>query len=173
MNDIQDQGGWHQLALSRANADLLIAGLYRLARKWLERDEPEPAEKLLRMIISIDDDAGGASSASSIAASVSLGQVMKSAERFLEAEQLFLRAINRCMQSLKDEHFLFVLSLEEYADLLRRMGMDYDAVAVEARLEIVRHQSIGRSISGDTRSSDSHSSQAPGDSGVMSTITIT
>ncbi|MBX9693824.1 MAG: hypothetical protein K2Z81_15655 [Cyanobacteria bacterium] len=129
-----DDGKWHSLPLTGHSAERLTCELYRLARGWLDRSDKSSAEKLLRMILSIDDEGKGLGTEATVKASLDLAHIMEQTDRYLEAEQYFLRAINRCMHSLTEEHYLFSTALKSYANLLRMMKCDCDAEALEARV---------------------------------------
>src|SRR5262249_28047359 len=129
-----DEGKWHSLPLTGHSAERLTCELYRLARGWIDRADKSSAEKLLRMILSIDDDGKSAASEATFKASLDLAYILEQSERHLEAEQYFLRAINKCMHSLSEEHYLFSSALKSYANLLRMMKCECDAEALEARV---------------------------------------
>ncbi len=132
-----DEGTWHSLPLTGITAERLTCELYRLARGWLDRSDKSSAEKLLRMILAIDDEGKGIGTEATVKAALDLAEILEETDRHLEAEQYFLRAINRCMHSLSEEHYLFTIALRSYANLLRLMKCDCDAAALEARVRII------------------------------------
>ena len=60
-------------------------------------------------------------------------------ERFLEAEQLYVRAIALCLDHLGEHHPVSAEILRDYAMLLRRLHLTNEATVVDLRADEVCH----------------------------------
>jgi hypothetical protein len=129
---------WHTLSPSRPSAEHLIPGLYALARCWHDRGDLAPAEKIYRLILSIDDRVKNISCGEVVLTALDLARLLMETDRLMESEHMFLRAINRCTHCLGQEHSIYALILRTYGQLLRKMNLENEASALEARASEVR-----------------------------------
>lgn len=129
---------WHELSPSKPSAEHLIPGLYALARCWYDRGDHAPAEKIYRLIINIDDRVKDITCMEVVLSALDLARLLKDTDRLMEAEHMYLRAINRCTHCLGQEHSIFAMILRSYGELLRKMSLDKEAVALEARAANLR-----------------------------------
>lgn len=120
---------------SKPSAQHLIPGLYQLAQCWFERGDKAPAEKIYRLILKIDERVNGIDCGEVVLSSFDLAQILANSGRFMEAEHQYLETINRCTQSLGQDHPIFALTLNSYSVLLRKMKLDKQADSMEKRVE--------------------------------------
>jgi len=132
------ENGWHELSPSKPSAEHLIPGLYALARCWYDRGDQAPAEKIYRLIINIDDRVKNITCMEVVLSAYDLARLLMESDRLMEAEHMFLRAINRCTHTLSQEHKVFALILRSYGELLRKMNLDKEARALEERATELR-----------------------------------
>jgi tetratricopeptide (TPR) repeat protein len=124
---------WHELSPTKPSAEHLIPGLYALARCWYDRGDYAPAEKIYRLIINIDDRVKNITCLEVVLSAYDLARLLKDTDRVMESEHMFLRAINRCTHCLSQDHAVFALILRSYGELLRKMKLEKEANALEAR----------------------------------------
>lgn len=131
------ENGWHSLSpspsSSKPSAEHLIPGLYALARCWYERQDYAPAEKIYRLIVSIDDQVKNITCAEVVLSALDLARLLMETDRLMESEHMYLRAINRCTHCLGQDHSVFALILQSYAKLLKQMNLDKEASEIEKR----------------------------------------
>ena len=120
---------------SKPSAQHLIPGLYQLAQCWFERGDKAPAEKIYRLILKIDERVNGIDCGEVVLSSFDLAQILANSGRFMEAEHQYLETINRCTQSLGQDHPIFALTLNSYSVLLRKMKLGKQADSMDRRLE--------------------------------------
>lgn len=134
---------WHAMSSSKPSAEHLIPGLYALARCWFDREDYAPAEKIYRLIINIDDQVKNITCTEVVLSALDLARLLTETERLMEAEHMYLRAINRCTHCLGQDHSVYGSILRSYAELLRMMNLDKEANAMEARAsEAKSHQRV-------------------------------
>ena len=129
----QDNNEWKTLTPSKPSAQHLIPGLYQLAQCWFERGDKAPAEKIYRLILKIDERVEGIDCGEVVLSSFDLAQILAMTGRYMEAEHQYLETMNRCTQSLGQDHPLFALTMNSYSVLLRKMQMDDAAQSMEDR----------------------------------------
>jgi hypothetical protein len=127
------ENDWHELPHPKPSAEHMIPGLYALARCWYDRGDYAPAEKIYRLIINIDDRVKNITCLEIVLSAYDLARLLMDTDRDMEAEHMFLRAINRCTHCLSQDHKVFALILRSYGELLRKMKVEKEAVALEAR----------------------------------------
>ncbi len=128
-----NENDWHELSPTKPSAEHLIPGLYALARCWYDRGDFAPAERIYRLILNIDDRVKNISCAENVLSALDLARLLMDTERLMESEHMFLRAINRCTHCLGQEHRVFGMILRCYGQLLRKMNLEKEAVALELR----------------------------------------
>ncbi|MBZ0187158.1 MAG: tetratricopeptide repeat protein [Candidatus Obscuribacterales bacterium] len=136
-----DTNQWHSLTPSRPSAEHLIPGLYALARCWYDRGDLAPAEKIYRLILSIDDRVPGIKCGEVVLSSLDLANVLADTGRDMEAEHQYLQTLNRCNQYMGQDHPAFGMTLNAYGALLRKMKMDEQAENIEKRASNLKHES--------------------------------
>lgn len=135
------ENDWHELSPTKPSAEHLIPGLYALARCWYDRGDYAPAEKIYRLIINIDDRVKNITCLEVVLSAYDLARLLMDTDRDMEAEHMFLRAINRCTHCLSQDHTVFALILKSYGELLRKMKLEKEAAALEARANDLRAHS--------------------------------
>ncbi|HMO23891.1 MAG TPA: tetratricopeptide repeat protein [Candidatus Melainabacteria bacterium] len=134
--DIETKGlSFEHTKPSKPSAQHLIPGLYQLAQCWFERGDKAPAEKIYRLILKIDERVNGIDCGEVVLSSFDLAQILANSGRYMEAEHQYLETINRCTQSLGQDHPIFALTLNSYSVLLRKMKMDEQAASMEQRVQ--------------------------------------
>lgn len=93
------------------------------------------AEKIYRLILKIDERVDGIDCGEVVLSSFDLAQILANSGRYMEAEHQYLETINRCTQSLGQDHPIFALTLNSYSVLLRKMKMDEQAASMEQRVQ--------------------------------------
>lgn len=124
----------------KPSAEHLIPGLYTLARHWFDRDDLVAAEKILRLILSIEARVRGITAREVVLSSLDLARVLVKTERYMEAEEQFLQTLNRCNQMMKEDHPVLGVTLREYGALLREMKFAHAAEVMEKRAELFDEQ---------------------------------
>ncbi len=124
----------------KPSAEHLIPGLYTLARRWFERDDLIAAEKILRLILSIEARVRGITAREVVLSSLDLARVLVKTERYMEAEEQFLQTLNRCNQMMKEDHPVMGVTLREYGALLREMKFTHAAEVMEKRAALFDEQ---------------------------------
>lgn len=127
------ENDWHEVSPAKPSAEHMIPGLYALARCWYDRGDYSPAEKIYRLIINIDDRVKNITCLEIVLSAYDLARLLMHTDRDMEAEHMFLRAINRCTHCLSQDHKVFAMILRSYGELLRKMKLEKEAVALEAR----------------------------------------
>ncbi|MBX3150073.1 tetratricopeptide repeat protein [Candidatus Obscuribacterales bacterium] len=127
------ENDWHDVSPTKPSAEHMIPGLYALARCWYDRGDYAPSEKIYRLIINIDDRVKNITCLEIVLSAYDLARLLTDTERYMEAEHMFLRAINRCTHCLSQDHKIFALILRSYGELLRKMKLEKEAVALETR----------------------------------------
>lgn len=124
----------------KPSAEHLIPGLYTLARHWFDRDDLVAAEKILRLILSIEARVRGITAREVVLSSLDLARVLVKTDRYMEAEEQFLQTLNRCNQMMKEDHPVLGVTLREYGALLRQMNFSHAAEVMEKRAELFDEQ---------------------------------
>src|SRR5579885_3655825 len=115
---------WHTLTPNaKPSAEHLVPGLYALARCWYDRGDLAPAEKIYRLILSIDDRVKNIKTGEVVLSALDMARLLMETNRLMEAEHMFLRAINRCTHCLGQDHAIYAMILKSYAELLRKMNL--------------------------------------------------
>ncbi len=96
----------------------LIKGLYKVAREWQERGENCSAERIYRFIAGLHERSPKIKCAEIAQSTAALAMIAREEEKYLEAEQLFIRAIALCLDHLGEHHPVTADILGEYAVLL-------------------------------------------------------
>jgi len=136
-----DPNQWHSLTPSRPSAEHLIPGLYALARCWFDRGDAAPAEKIYRLILSIDERVAGIKCGEVVLSSLDLANLLAETGRHMEAEHQYLQTLNRCNQYMGQEHPAFGMTLSAYGALLRKMKLDDQADHIERRATNLKQES--------------------------------
>ncbi|MDZ4834874.1 MAG: tetratricopeptide repeat protein [Candidatus Melainabacteria bacterium] len=131
---------WHPLtsASTKPSAEHLIPGLYALARCWFDRGDYAPAEKIYRLIINIDDQVKNITCTEVVLSALDMARLLMETHRLMEAEHMYLRAINRCTRCLGQQHSVYARILQSYAELLRTMNLEKEAAELEDRAREVK-----------------------------------
>jgi hypothetical protein len=117
----------------------LIKGLYKVAREWQDKGEKCSAQRIYRFINSLHERSPKIKCAEIAQSTAALAMMAGQAERFLEAEQLYIRSIALCLDHLGEHHPVSAEILREYAVLLRRLHLTNEATVVDLRADEVCH----------------------------------
>ncbi|MBS1998223.1 MAG: tetratricopeptide repeat protein [Cyanobacteria bacterium SZAS LIN-2] len=117
----------------------LIKGLYRVAREWQEKGENSSARRIYSFIAGLHERSPQIKCAEIAQSTAALASIAGTEEKFLEAEQLYIRAIALCLDHLGEHHPVSAEILHEYAVLLRRLHLTTEANVVDLRADEVCH----------------------------------
>lgn len=131
---------WKTLTPNKPSAQHLIPGLYQLAQCWFERGDKAPAEKIYRLILNIDERVSGIECGEVVLSSFDLAQIMAMTGRLMEAEHQYIETLNRCTQTLGQDHPLFALTMKSYSVLLRKMELDDQADSMQKRVKEINKE---------------------------------
>lgn len=122
-------------ALDRDDGENLyvVRGLYRLALGWQDRGHLPAAKAIYRFIVTLPERCPTIDCDEVTYSMANLANIYLIEEAFIEAEDVFIKALARCYETLGDRHELFASILREYAHLLRRMGVSDQASALESK----------------------------------------
>jgi len=115
----------------------LIKGLYRVAREWQEKGECCSAERIYRFIAGLHERSPQIKCAEIAQSTAALAEIAGGEKKFLEAEQLYIRAIAICLDHLGEHHPVSAEILHQYAVLLRELHLTTEATVVDQRAEEV------------------------------------
>ena len=94
--------------------------------------------KLSKQALTISEHVLGAKHPNMAPHLQNLGMIYTSQSNFKQAEPLFQRALEICMQTLEPEHPTTVKVLENYAFMLKKAKRSNKAKELEARIEVIR-----------------------------------
>lgn len=117
----------------------LIKGLYKVGREWQDKGENCSAQRIYRFINSLHERSPKIKCAEIAQSTAALAMMAGQDERFLEAEQLYVRAIALCLDHLGEHHPVSAEILRDYAMLLRRLHLTNEATVVDLRADEVCH----------------------------------
>lgn len=115
------------------SAIYLIRGLYKMARGWHDRGHIQSAKCIYRFIVGLRDKFPDLACLEVTLSLNNLALILMLENAVVEAEDMFVRALASCYQILGDEHEIFANLLLDYADLMRLMGLEDQARALEMR----------------------------------------
>lgn len=122
----------------------LVKGLYKLAKGWQERGHLRSAKCIYRFILKVQDRCPEIACLEVPLSFNNLALILMLENAVMEAEDMFVRALASCYAILGDEHEIFSALLIDYAQLMRRMGLEEQALALERRAaasqEMSRHK---------------------------------
>lgn len=111
----------------------LIRGLYKMARGWHDRGHVQSAKCIYRFIVGLREKFPDLACLEVTLSLNNLGLILMLENAVVEAEDMFVRALASCYEILGDEHEVFSNLLLDYADLMRLMGLEDQARALEKR----------------------------------------
>jgi hypothetical protein len=117
----------------------LIKGLFRTAKEWQEKGESCSAQRIYHFIAGLHERSPKIKCAEIAQSTAAIAKQAGEDERFLEAEQMYIRAIALCIDHLGEHHPVTADILNEYAVLLRRLHLTTEATVVDLRADEVRH----------------------------------
>ncbi|MBK8222000.1 MAG: tetratricopeptide repeat protein [Candidatus Obscuribacter sp.] len=115
-----------------SSCSYLIRGLYKVARGWQERGELNAARRIYKFILKIKERSQ-INCLEVVMSQANLALIYLKEEAYPEAEEFFKRALSACYELLGEESEVFNTLLNDYAALLRKMGLPEQAHYLEAR----------------------------------------
>lgn len=110
-----------------------VETLLRLAQVYHQQGKHEGAEPLYKRVLAIDEEVYGKEHPDVATGLNDLAELYVTQERYSEAEPLYLRALTIKEQWLGDTHPNTRTGRENYAILLRKLGREQEAGALEAK----------------------------------------
>ena len=120
----------------------LIKGLYKVAKEWQDKGENCSAQKIYSFIAGLHDRSPKIKCAEIAQSTAALAMIAMEEEKFLEAEQLYIKSIALCLDHLGEHHPVSAEILQDYAVLLRRLHLTTEAEVVALRADEVYHLSL-------------------------------